>query len=349
MYPFIYHIVEGSDIFHFTPTGRERRDQQFLSTYFLNWEQETAKRAEFLFMDDVINLHDANWEMVWEMSEESPVLLNVYAPWCKHCKEIAKGFAEAAQIAENLVTRPWTLAKLDANVNKEASRALAVSQFPTFIIFYMQKAYRYTGGHTHTPGEIMSYLRVWRPNAPNEIDLRVEEFNDINPEDVLELDDTTFPLAVEEYKRIVVFFYAPWCGHCKSLHPIFDKAASYLAVKDVPVQMVRVDATVNPELVWKYNISSYPFVAMIEDGVSYIFRAKRSANGIANYIRYFEATPSEIIETRENPVKKLGGRASNRREGNKPSKVEAQADFTEPKVEILNEPEIEIPTEKDEL
>jgi hypothetical protein len=88
---------------------------------------------------------------------------------------------------------------------------------------------------------------------------------------------------------------------------------------------------------------------MIEDGVPYVFRAKRSANGIANYIRYFEATPSEIIETREDPVKKLGGRASNRREGNKPSKVETEADFTEPKVDILNEPEIEIPTEKDEL
>ncbi len=81
----------------------------------------------------------------------------------------------------------------------------------------------------------------------------------------------------------------------------------------------------------------------------YVFRAKRSANGIANYIRYFEAVPSEIIKMQEEPFKKLGGRASNRREGNTRSKVEETQAVSEPKVEILTEPEMEIPTEKDEL
>ena len=54
---------------------------------------------------------------------------------------------------------------------------------------------------------------------------------------------------------VIVEFFAPWCGHCKSLTPEFDKAATTL--KGV-AKLVAVDATVATSLAQKYQIQGFP-------------------------------------------------------------------------------------------
>ena len=44
-------------------------------------------------------------------------------------------------------------------------------------------------------------------------------------------------------KDTLIEFYAPWCGHCKKLAPIFDELGDALANEDVDI--VKVDATAN--------------------------------------------------------------------------------------------------------
>jgi len=39
-------------------------------------------------------------------------------------------------------------------------------------------------------------------------------------------------------------FYAPWCGHCKSLAPIYDKLAKRLA-KNTNLVIGKMDSTAN--------------------------------------------------------------------------------------------------------
>ena len=54
---------------------------------------------------------------------------------------------------------------------------------------------------------------------------------------------------------VMVEFFAPWCGHCKSLAPEWKKAAAQLGGV---AKMVAVDATVHSGLASKYQVKGYP-------------------------------------------------------------------------------------------
>ena len=45
---------------------------------------------------------------------------------------------------------------------------------------------------------------------------------------ILILTDKTFNSALNDFDKLMVLFYAPWCGHCKKFHPEYEKAAKSL-------------------------------------------------------------------------------------------------------------------------
>lgn len=85
-------------------------------------------------------------------------------------------------------------------------------------------------------------------------------------------------------KDTLIEFYAPWCGHCKKLTPIFAEVAE--ALKDEDIAIVKMDATANdvpsrfevrgfPTLYWlakdsKDNIQRYEGGREKDDFIKYI-------------------------------------------------------------------------------
>ena len=63
-------------------------------------------------------------------------------------------------------------------------------------------------------------------------------------------------------KRVLVDFYADWCGPCKILSPRVAEIAN--ESKDIKVVKINVDQ--NEDLARKYNISSMPTLLVIENG-----------------------------------------------------------------------------------
>ena len=58
---------------------------------------------------------------------------------------------------------------------------------------------------------------------------------------------------------VLVDFYADWCGPCKMLAPVLEKAES-------EVKVIKVDTDIHEELARKYGIMSIPTIILFENG-----------------------------------------------------------------------------------
>lgn len=61
--------------------------------------------------------------------------------------------------------------------------------------------------------------------------------------------------------KVLVDFYAEWCGPCKVLGPILDEVSS-----EVTGKIFKVDIDQNPALVQKFGIRGVPTSILFENG-----------------------------------------------------------------------------------
>ncbi len=63
-------------------------------------------------------------------------------------------------------------------------------------------------------------------------------------------------------KKVIVDFWATWCGPCKMIAPIFEELAS----EHTEVKFAKVNVDEQVELCLKYKVSSIPTLIIFEDG-----------------------------------------------------------------------------------
>ena len=78
---------------------------------------------------------------------------------------------------------------------------------------------------------------------------------------VIKLNKDNFDSTVNTDKKVLIDFYADWCGPCRMMSPIVDEIADER--EDVVVCKINVDE--EPELAQRFDVMSIPTLVILKD------------------------------------------------------------------------------------
>lgn len=109
------------------------------------------------------------------------------------------------------------------------------------------------------------------------------------------LTDDNWAEEIAKYDKLLVEFYAPWCGHCKKLTPEYSGAAEVLAKNDPPLALAKVDATENKKLAEEFGIRGFPTLFWFVNGEKQEYTGGRTKETIVSWVLKKSGPPSTKV------------------------------------------------------
>jgi protein disulfide-isomerase A6 len=211
------------------------------------------------------------------LESDSIWMVQFYAPWCGHCKQLASTYTQIATMLKGIIP----VGAVDASSDGPQKRIAAdygVSGFPTLKIFGDDKK-KPVDVRSRDPNEILQQLMELLQStvqkragaagqsggSSSSSSSRGSGRSGKASSKVLQLTTSNFSEKVYDNDEVVlVAFIAPWCGHCKALHGEWESAAAKL--DGTGAVLGTVDATVEESLAREYGVQGFPTIKVFPGG-----------------------------------------------------------------------------------
>ncbi|GJJ72042.1 hypothetical protein EMPS_04399 [Entomortierella parvispora] len=215
-----------------------------------------------------------------------------YSPQCGHCIRLAPTWEQMAEELQGLETsKDFKFAEVNCLMEGDICDDNNVRGYPSLQLFHSGKSLEsYDGprdlkdlkGYATKRAEEYSPSRRAQ-EAVKQNSARSPQPN-VNPEGkVAVLDAMTYTAALQGGgggAPWLIEYYAPWCGHCKALAPIYEELAKEL--KGL-VNVGKVDCPANEVICRSQGVRGYPTIKLHQHGKAAEFTDRRSLESMKNF------------------------------------------------------------------
>ncbi|KAF8968140.1 protein disulfide isomerase [Flammula alnicola] len=198
---------------------------------------------------NVLDLGPDNFDSV--IGKGKPALVEFFAPWCGHCKNLAPVYEQLADVYAHAKDKV-IIAKIDADgEGKPLGKKYGVTGYPTLKWFDGDgNDDKYTDGRDlESLTSFITRKTGLKSNIPAPPPTNVHILDNNNFNDVV----------LDSSKNVLVSFTAPWCGHCKNLKPHYEKVATtFQSESNCVVANIDADDKKNVFISQKYEVSGFP-------------------------------------------------------------------------------------------
>ena len=82
--------------------------------------------------------------------------------------------------------------------------------------------------------------------------------------DIVTLTDADFEAQVKSHPRLLVDFWAEWCGPCRTIAPVLEELAGEYKNR---LTIAKVNVQDNPHVPARFGIRNIPTLLLLRDGV----------------------------------------------------------------------------------
>ncbi|XP_068169947.1 protein disulfide-isomerase A3 [Antennarius striatus] len=217
--------------------------------------------------------------------------------WRNRVMKVAKGFLDEGKNLNFAVANRLSFARdlsdfgLDGDTGDAPVVAIRTTKGEKYVMsdkFSMDALQRFIGDYFD--GKLKPYLKSEPVPESNDGPVKVvvaENFNEI---------------VNDDSKDVLIEFYAPWCGHCKSLEPKYNELGEKLA-SDPNVVIAKMDATAN-DVPPPYEVSGFPTLYFSPAGQKMNPKKYEGGREVSDFISYLKREATNPLVVPEESKKK---------------------------------------------
>ncbi|CAG8443958.1 145_t:CDS:10 [Funneliformis mosseae] len=244
---------------------------------------------------EVIPLDTNNFE---SSIKEETWFVKFFVPWCHHCQDLAPIWSKVADDNRNYIkSKKFHMAEVDCTLYGDICEKNDVHSYPKLHLFSKGKRVdSYDDGDKRDYDSLTKYVKskadeYYIPSTVND-NVSDEEPAKVNPFGTVVL------LTAKNFDQLTssgiwfIKFFAPWCGHCQKLAPVWEELGRELQYK---VNVGKVDCTVDSGLCGRFKVQGYPTLKLLQNPDDIIeYKGSRQLNTLRDFAE--KASRAHVLE-----------------------------------------------------